>query len=180
MDLLSAFEQTKVLSIELSPFKRNMGEKTQPLLIDKWGHATPPSDYYYPSHIRFKYIKNGELVGNYDVVLLDDKNYNDRIGSNLFKPSFEYPIANTQNTYIRFAPTNLKRVDFDYLKFPTYPSYNVTTSRGFQEFDETNSSEWEWNDPSTIQIIKRLLAEINIDLTVDQINNYQNQKPQQQ
>jgi hypothetical protein len=175
-ELLTAYETTRILSIELSPFKRNMGEQTQPLLVNKFGYATMPDECYYPSRLRYKYIKNGELQGWYDVILLDDMNFNDRVASNLFKPVFEYPIANIQNRYIRVAPTNLKRLHFDYLKFPNYPIYNVTTTRGFQEFDESTSSVWEWNDISSVSIIQKLFAELNSNITVEQINNYQKQK----
>jgi len=179
MEHLEQFEQTKILSVEMSPFKKNMGEKTSPLSIDKWGYAITPSDFYYPDHIRYRYIKDGQFISFYDVVILDDKNWNDRVGSNLMKPSFNYPIANVQNGYIRFAPLDLKKVIMDYLMFPTYPKYAVSTTKGFQEFDENNSSVWQWKDASTIQIVQKLLAELNLSLTIEQINNQQ-QKQQQQ
>ena len=176
MELISSFEDSKVISMELSHFKRNMGEITPPLAIDKYGHAPMPDECYLPSHIIFKYIKDGVIIGLYDVPLLSDKEYSDRIASNLMKPSFVYPIANIQSKMIRFSPINLKRVNFDYIKLPTYPKYAVTISRGFQEWDEANSSVWEFGDISTLKIIQRLLAEINIDLSIDQINQYNNQK----
>jgi len=177
-DLISSFETSKIVSMELSKFKRNMGEITPPLAIDRHGHATMPDECYLPSHLTFKYVRNGAVVGIYDIVLLSDKEYNDRRASNLMAPSFTYPIANIQSNMIRFAPINLKRASFDYIKFPTYPKYSVTHARGFQEWDESTSSVWEFGDISSIQIIQRLLAELNIDMTINQIQSIQKQQQQ--
>jgi hypothetical protein len=175
-DLISAFETSKIVSMELSKFKRNMGETTPPLSIDKFGHATMPDECYLPSHLTFKYVRNGVVVGIYDIVLLSDREYNDRKASNLMAPSYNYPIANIQSNMIRFAPINLKRANFDYIKFPTYPKYSVTHARGFQEWDESTSSVWEFGDISSIQIIQRLLAELSISTTIEQLQQIQKQQ----
>lgn len=177
-DLISAFETSKIVSMELSKFKRNMGEITPPLAIDRHGHATMPDECYLPSHLSYKYVRNGVIVGIYDIILLSDREYQDRIGSNLMKPSFTYPIANIQSNMIRFAPINLKRANFDYIKFPTYPKYSVTHARGFQEWDESTSSVWEFGDISTIQIIQRLLAELSISTSIEQLQQIQKQQAQ--
>lgn len=177
-ELISSFEQNKIVSVELAHFKRVMGEITQPLMIDKNGYATLPEDCYLPSHIRFRLIKDGQFVSYYDCVLLSDKEYSDRIASNLLRPSVTYPIANLQHNFIRFAPKNLKKVEFEYIKRPTYPSYKVITSRGFQEWDESTSSVWEWSDIASITIIQRLLAELSISTTIEQLQSIQKQQQQ--
>lgn len=179
-ELLPAFETNRIISVELSPFKIIMGDNTPELTINSFGRAILPSDCYYPSSARFRYVKNGVLVGWYDIPILSDKEFEDRVASNLMKPSFQYPISNHQAAFMRFAPTNLKRAYFTYLSFPTYPVYAVIVDRGFQEYDAANSSTWQWKDASTILIIQKLLAELNLSLTVEQITNYQQQKQNQQ
>jgi hypothetical protein len=174
-ELLPAFESTKIISVELAPFKKIMGDTTPELVIDALGYAVPPSDCYYPSSARFRHVKDG-TVNWYDIVILDDKQYEDRVASNLYKPSLQYPVCNYQSGVMRFSPVNLKRAYFVYLRMPMYPVYAVTTTRGFQEFDEANSTVWEWTDVSTVAIIQKLMSEINIDLAIESINNYQKQQ----
>lgn len=61
--LLPEFEQSRIIGVELSPFKVIMGDTTPELSVNSFGRAILPSACYMPSTARFRYIKNKIIVG---------------------------------------------------------------------------------------------------------------------
>ncbi len=163
------FEVNKIITSDLEPFKVIMGDKTPMLKVDSQGYATLPKDFYYPSTLRIRQVKSGvESWRKVDV--LSDKEFNDRISSALLHPSLRYPIANFQSGVVRFEPRNIKVAHFVYLRLPVKPVYAIKMTRGFAEYDSTKSTELQWNDINTLDIISILINELlQVQITMQEI-----------
>jgi len=123
------FEKNQANTDSLSPFKRFMGLfNTDPLFIDSNGIAITPVDYYYHSSASYKqYINKPNCepeLRQRKVEVVTDSQWDDIMSSSIRPPSEKYPIMNYQDSYIRFAPTNLKAVNYVYLKTPVPPVYD--------------------------------------------------------
>lgn len=58
-------------------------------------------------------------------------------------PTKEYPIAKFDNTYIQFAPYDLKVVNWSYIRYPKKPKWNYNISQGEATFNATGSQDIE-------------------------------------
>jgi len=166
-----AYEITKTITDDLSPFKVEMGGENQALPINDNGKATMPADMYYPSTMLYKYVRNGEIKWR-SVDILSDQEFKKRISSFLMRPSLRYPICNLRNGYARFSPTTLGYVDFIYIKTPTEPVYALMYTNGFAEYDASNSTELEWNDTNQLDIMALALQELGVGINNKDIYNY--------
>lgn len=159
------YEISKVITDDLTPFKVLMGGDNAVMAIDDDGNASLPEDFYYPSTLTYKYIKeNGDVLFK-EVELLSDKEYNKRIASFVRRPSRKYPVANIYGSKIRFYPTTLKYVEFLYLMVPPEPVFGTTYTRGFLDYNPATSTELLWNDVNVIDIIGLVIKEFGINIS---------------
>jgi hypothetical protein len=144
------------------------------LPVDKNGIATRPGDYLHKSSIGVSWIKvventeaqtkseeccdEGETIQTtkaklgktqYDVtwvpvtVVSDNERYA-WLGSELRKPTKEYPIAVFEdNDKIQFYPQNIKSVKFTYIRYPKTPKWNYTIVKGIPVYSATGSQDIE-------------------------------------
>ena len=171
------YEISKVITDDLAPFKVMMGGDNPPLVVDTNGEALLPSDFFYPSTLTYKYVKdNGEIVLR-EIELLSDKEYNKRLSSFVSRPSRKFPVGNIYGNKIRFYPYTLKFVDMIYLKVPPEPVYGTSYGKGYQRYDAATSTELLWNDVNIIDIIGLFMTELGINIpSADLISYSQNQK----
>jgi hypothetical protein len=94
------------------------------------------------------------------------------VSSAVLVPTYRYPIANFQGSFIRFMPKNLKAVHFVYLKLPDAPVYGVDTSSGFNKYDPGTSMELLWNDIAIMDIIALSIQEIGISISNKELMEY--------
>ena len=172
------YEISKVITDDLAPFKVIMGGDNPPLNVDDKGEATLPSDFFYPSALTYKYIKeSGEIVLR-EVELLSDKEYNKRLASFVKRPSRKFPVGNICGNKIRFYPYTLKFVDMVYLCVPPKPVYGTSYGKGYQKYDPATSTELLWNDVNIIDIISLFMNELGLNIPSSDLIAYSNQNKQ--
>ena len=171
------YEISKVITDDLAPFKVIMGGDNSPLVVDENGEATLPSDFFYPSALTYKYIKDSGDIILREVELLSDKEYNKRLSSFVKRPSMKFPVGNIYGNKIRFYPVTLKFVDMVYLKVPPVPVYGTSYGKGYQRYDSATSTELLWDDVNVIDIIGLFMNELGMNVpSADLITYSQNQK----
>ena len=92
-----------------------------------------------------------------------DKRWDEMQGNWVDRPNDEYPIANSQATFIRVAPETIIRVGMVYLRQPSKPVYSVTISpNGVNQYNPAGSS-WgisgdDWDEVNQVDIMYVLLV----------------------
>ena len=167
-----AFEITKRISDDLSPFMVEIGRNGQlPLPVSAQGEATLPADFFYPTGILYNLITPKGIKPK-NVPLLTDKEWNETMSSQIIKKTKQYPIANIKNGYIRFAPLNLQFVDFTYLREPVRPVYAFTNTGGLMQYDNANSVQLEWDELNQLDIMYMLLGDLGVVVSKKEIVDY--------
>lgn len=159
------YEISKVITDDLAPFKVIMGGDDPALVLDEDGVGSLPADFFYPSTVTYKYIKESGEVLFKEVELLSDKEWNKRIASFVKRPSRKYPIANIYGSKIRTYPTTLRYVDFVYLKTPPEPVYGTAYGKGYHVYDPNTSTELLWNEVNQVDLIGMLMNELGINIS---------------
>ena len=174
-----SYEITRKISHDLRKFMVYMGQNVPPLFVNTDGFAYLPSDCYYPSAMRFKYIKSG--VTSYKKVdLVTDEQFFDRQNDYITKPTKKHPIANIIGDMVRVEPRDLKYIEFDYLRRPVDCYFAIDDGvAGYNAYDATNSVQLEWDDVNVIDIIALVLERIGVNLTRDDILKFGEQFKQQ-
>jgi hypothetical protein len=157
-----AYEITKRLTLDLMPFKVEMGTTTTPLVVDAYGIATLPDNCYYPSAFGFRLYRNGSLDYR-EVDVVNDMEWGARLRNSITRPTQKYPVCNfLGNHKVRFSPINLKKVDFVYLKYPTPAVFGFTIVDGFIKYNVNTSTQLEWDDVNMIDIIMMFLERMGV------------------
>jgi len=185
------FESGQSNTDSLSTFKVFMGEAgTSPLTIDSNGYANIPSDYFYHSALSYLYVPTGcdPVPEVRQINVVTDGEWDDLIGNAIKSPTLKYPIANYQSGYIRFAPINLQRANYVYIRYPRTPIYDYyisaqeeqvflpagtshvldtgeTGSAGQTSGTVTSSTvEPEWNETGKLEIASMILERMGVNM----------------
>lgn len=115
------YEITALVKAKLSPFSVLMDGITDSLLlVDSYGQATIPANYYYPTGLGNRVSANKWKP----IEVVTDAEWIGRLSRFITEPTESNPIANFQNGYIRFAPIKSKGIYFSYLRYPLAPVYD--------------------------------------------------------
>lgn len=167
-----AFELTKKITMDLLPFHVEMGTTSPSLPVDIHGIATLPIDVYYPSVFRYRYVV-GTTVKHIPIDIVNDLEWNERMRNSITKGSKKYPIANFIGpNRVRFSPTDLARVDFDYIKVPTRPVFGYSTDLGFIDYNPVTSTQLEWDDVNVLDIISIFMEKMGVSISTIDIAQY--------
>lgn len=186
------FESGQSNTDSLSPFKVYMGVAgTMPLSIDSNGYAPVPPDYFYHSALSYLYIPTGcdPVPEPRQINIVTDGEWDDLIGNAIKSPTLRYPIANYQAGFIRFAPINLQRAQYIYIRYPNTPVYDYYISADEEEVflpagtshllavGETGSQgqvtgttvnsltvEPEWNETGKLEIASMILERMGVNM----------------
>jgi hypothetical protein len=165
-----AFEITKKVSQDISPFKYTMGKKglegTPALFVDQWGHAATPTNMYYPSVMSYEQTSSGTTRYR-EIEIVTDYEWGKRHSDAITYPSVKYPVANFQSGYIRFSPLSDRYVEFTYIRRPVDPVWAGTVSDGYYKYDGATSVQMEWDDVNIIDIIYLMMSEMGIPIEKD-------------
>lgn len=149
---------------DLRPFKVMKGDKYKaPLIVDSDGYCDVPSDFYYPSSMSYKYFYSQTSHRLVKVRIVRDSTWDRLLASEIKRPTLKKPIANFQSDYIRFYPTDVKFINFNYWKLPTTPVYGYSTTGGYYSYDSTTSTQLQWDDINIIDIIYIMLADLGVN-----------------
>lgn len=94
------------------------------------------------------------------------------------QPTKNYPIARMEKGEIRFLPTDLKSVEFTYIRYPVRPVWGYTTSGGFDTYDSATSVNIELPEMCGTEIVLMLLNKIGISIREPNLINYADRQRQ--
>lgn len=151
--LVDQFEQTKVISDDLSPFM--IGPSA--LTVDGSGQATKPADYKH-------WIALTEGTSGYAVDVVDHGMLAGRRNDPLCPPAAGYGICTFYNTVIQFYPITLSNVKITYFKTPVKPEWAYTIVSSRFVYDDTNSVDIEWKENIHPELRAKSLEYLGINL----------------
>ena len=158
-----AFEITRKITMDLERFVVTLAHETGPLIINRQGFATLPTDCYYPISLLYRYIHNG-TVSNQGIDILPVELFMDREQCSITFPTKRDPIANISGGRIKFLPKDLRYAEFSYLRRPVDCYFAVTNTDGYVAYDVTNSVQLEFDDINLIDIMQLMTERIGINL----------------
>lgn len=94
------------------------------------------------------------------------------------QPTKNYPIARMEQGEIRFLPTDLKSVEFTYIRYPVRPVWGYTTAGGFDTYDPNTSTNIELPEMCGTEIVLMLLNKIGISIREPGLINYADRQRQ--
>lgn len=162
-----AFDITQKITEDLRRFKViKDGGNAITVMNGKFDY---PTDYYYPSSLVAFIETPGEGTRSKVIEIVTDKRWDEMQGSWVDRPNDEYPIANSQATFMRVAPETIIRVGMVYLRQPAKPIYSVTISpNGVNQYNPDGSS-WgisgdDWDEVNQVDIMYVLLSDLGITM----------------
>lgn len=153
-----AYEVTQKISDDLKPFKKKVS-----LPVSSDGKAFLPNDYVHVDTIIYSYSKNGQSKTK-RVKILSNNKYYYRLESDLVSPSKAYPICSLQSDHIEFAPSNLRNVEFSYLRQPGSPKWDYTLVNNREVYNPSGSVDFEFEDIVHNEICMKILSYIGVHL----------------
>jgi hypothetical protein len=162
-----AFDITQKITEDLRRFKViKDGPSAIPVVGGRFNY---PAGYYYPSSLVAFIEYPGEGTRSKVIEIVTDKRWDEMQGNWVDRPNDEYPIANSQATFIRVAPETIIRVGMVYLRQPSKPVYSVTISpNGVNQYNPAGSS-WgisgdDWDEVNQVDIMYVLLSDLGITM----------------
>lgn len=126
------------------------------LAVGADGRMAYPSDYVHVSSIRYRYYENPDVctpsaqtnvVPTYvKVAILSDDTVAGRLSSSLIHVNKKKPICSFYDGYVQYYPTDLRMVNFNYLRSPAVPVWGYTLVSGRPVYDPATSVDPEWPD----------------------------------
>jgi len=161
--LHSRFSETKRISEYLQPFMVR-GEE---ISINDSGIGTKPEGF---QHHMGSYTSSSVKVD-----LLETNFWVQRIGHPNKGPSATHPIMRMIGSNVEVLPLSINTILLDYLKLPTKAVYAFNVVDDEVEYDDDNSTDWEWdNEIVEDLIINRSLANFGINIKDGDLINYSN------
>ena len=166
-----AFEITQRITEDLRPFKVMKGwNNTTPLSVVN-GKLHYPDDYYIISSLTY-YLTSDNETYERKIEILSDQEFEEKTTSVLMNPGALFPVANMQADFIRFHPLKNDKVNMVYLRLPKKPHYAVKYFEDWSEYWPEYSTQLEWDNLATIDIIAIMLSEIGIIMKNQTILEY--------
>tara|TARA_R110000851_G_scaffold39339_5_gene100156 strand:+ start:119 stop:808 length:690 start_codon:yes stop_codon:yes gene_type:complete len=100
------------------------------------GQATKPTDYYYYSSALANYIFN-DSGRTTPVEFVRDSEWAERLGSEVNKPSRQFPIMRNMDGFFDVYPQEINNITLTYIKEPIIPWWNYTLSGSTPVFAAT-------------------------------------------
>lgn len=173
-----SYEITKKMMDDMHFLKVRMGVDTSPLVINQWGRATIPTDYFHLSSARHNRITTNECedvaIIPTDIELLSDAQIGDRLGNSITMPTMEDPCMTVYNTYFQFYPKEIRKVELTYLRYPRTPVYGYTIDEDTDEYvyDPTTSQDFEFPADCLIDIVRIVTSYVGINLKEPEVIQY--------
>lgn len=154
-----AMEISTKISMDIQKLK-----KDRDIPINSSGKADLPLDFYFPSGLLTKIIRDTEIKYR-DVDYKSDKVFSSHVGSSVNKPNKYFPIARFAGDQVEINPVGPKYLKLMYISRPPKPVYGLKYDRGFAEYVPSTSTELLWDDTNIIDIMVIFLGEIGISVT---------------
>ncbi len=152
-----AYELTQRIKDDLRGFKED------PIIaVDANGKMVIPANYVHYTFITYIKVENqpegDPIVTDVDVEVVDDNKFNLRKDHPIKGPDKDDPICNFGSTTIEFAPKDLYKVRFTYLRYPKKPEWTFTLVDDVEIFDPANSTDIELPEILTNDISRLILS----------------------
>ena len=167
-----AYEITRKIKMDLLPFHVEMGTTSPSLVVNDHGLAELPANVYYPSVFRYRYMV-GIAVKHRPIDIVNDLEWNERMRNSITKGTKKHPVCNFIGPKrVRFSPVDLRRVDFDYVKFPNRPVFAYNIDLDYIDYDETRSTQLEWDDVNIMDVISIFMEKLGVSIGSPDIVQY--------
>jgi hypothetical protein len=140
------------------------------------GQLNYPSNLVHITRVGYTSINTGRQR---PVELLTDEEIDDRLGDPVTYPTIEYPCWSYGPTYMSFYPSSIQTVALNYLRLPVTPVYTVENLNGVNQYNPTESTEFEWPSNLHNDILKILVgyltmaAKSQLGLQIDNVQKQQ-------
>lgn len=165
-----SYEITQKISDDVSPMKVWLGspQGTSALSVGSDGLAQLPVDYVHFSSAR--------TMEDYPIEMLMDAQFNERLLNPNRTPSRRYPIMTRYGNHLMFAPKDLTKVHFIYLRPPKHAHLAVTIDpvNDVEVYDPQNSRDTEFPIDMHTEYIRRMLMNMGVNIRSELIMQYSN------
>lgn len=124
------WQKCQQVSDSLINFIKVLGEDGNPFLkVNAQGYAVVPSDYFMYSSMVFPQMTSQDasctmIEKEYEIDMLTDEQFQSRVTSVRKQPTVLKAICTPRSGKLRFAPKNITRVKFVYLRAPLVPFFD--------------------------------------------------------
>lgn len=141
------------------------------------GKISYPDDYFGFDAIRYGYQRqvDGEAKVLWKPVeILTEDQYSDRAGNWTKQPSTKNPVGVCRSDGIYIYPADIPQVDFTYVRYPTDPVFDYVQQTGYIT-EGGSPTEYEWGDHLHMDLTRRILSYIGINIREQQLEQYAEQ-----
>jgi len=139
-------------------------------------------EYLHLSTIRGCYYytgTNGIEEKEIPVPVVSDKELSYLLDSSICQPTFAYPAANIQSTYVLVYPKTFQYVHIVYLRQPYTPVWAYTTVNGRPVYDPANSTDLDAPKEAFNEIAMGVLSFMGINMREGELLQYAEMNKQQ-
>jgi hypothetical protein len=172
--------KSQVIIDALSPF-----DKAVVLTVAANGLLTPPVDYHY---FQAMYSLNPQYTNKQcedlprgvtrlaPIRMVRHTEVANYMRSNRYLPSATYPIAEQLGERFFVYPTNIGRVQFCYLSYPTAVNLGATITGSREVYNPLTTVEPQWREKEQRQILKKCLTYLGVAIDNVDLIQFANDK----
>ena len=174
------YEVTQKITDDLRKFKVRLGGKDPLMAVGTDGTAPYPDDYIHYSSILRRYVNARNTVAYAKTEVVFDHQLGERLSNPNHYPTERFPVCVFYDDYMQFYPEGGGYVDFTYLRMPVTPYYATTVDpvADTEVYDPANSIQVEWPEDTHMDIVRRILVYVGLNLGNDKITAYAKQMEQ--
>ena len=159
---------------DLKAFKKRAADRTVTS-----GIMSYPTDYAHRDTIVYNFSKTINSVATSlprPVEILRESEFASREGNYTKRPTTQNPIGVLRVDGIHIRPITIVACDLNYYRFPVDPIFAYTEGDGYITYDAANSTQPEWVVDEHLTFVKMLLSMVGINLRIEEIVQYSEQK----
>lgn len=151
--------------------------------VNSMGQADYPEEYVHISSLRYRYYVNIDCPATEDpglvpqfinIDILSDGRLAERLSApDRYKPTKKHPIAQLfGDEYIQVYPTDLQRIEVNYLRMPITPVWGYTGTGNSKTYDPTTSTDFDWPEQVEMELALIVLRNMGIAIREQEITQY--------
>lgn len=151
--------------------------------VDSSGRAEFPDDYVHISSLRYRYYVNIDCASTEDpnlvpkyinIDILSDDRLAERLSApKRYAPDKKNPIAQLfGDQHIQVYPTDLQRIEVNYLKMPVKPVWGYTGTGNTKTYDPATSVDFDWPEQVEVELALIVLRNMGISIREQEITQY--------
>lgn len=154
------YGETQVEQDSLAPFK-----VSYPFTSDDKGLVPWPVDYgHFISGFTITYDNKRQLAIRHKIQLVQEDRLSEALSNQVRVVSSEYPIATSTGTNLVLFPRATASGKLFYFRSPAAPKLAYTLTGRTLVYDQLNSVQLLWGEPSIRQVMMRVLGYLGLNL----------------